>query len=110
SVAFGWRALTTIPILNLPPNSNPMERAQKQQYEIVAHFGKQAAAMKALADLLAKVRDDDIERRNEHATAIEQLSQGQMKIAQFADSLATQYGQFSRRSPIASTPWKRRRS
>jgi hypothetical protein len=25
--------------------------------------------MKALADLLAKVRDDDIERRNEHATA-----------------------------------------
>jgi hypothetical protein len=50
--------------------------------------------MKALADLLAKVRDDDIERRNEHATAIEQLSQGQMKIAQFADSLATQYGQF----------------
>jgi uncharacterized phage infection (PIP) family protein YhgE len=71
-----------------------MGRAQKQQYEIVAHFGKQAAAMKALADLLAKVRDDDIERRNEHATAIEQLSQGQMKIAQFADSLATQYGQF----------------
>jgi hypothetical protein len=48
--------------------------------------------MKALADLLAKVRDDDIERRNEHATAIEQLSQGQMKIAQFADGLATQYG------------------
>jgi hypothetical protein len=47
-----------------------MGRAQKQQYEIVAHFGKQAAAMKALADLLAKVRDDDIERRNEHAAAI----------------------------------------
>jgi methyl-accepting chemotaxis protein len=70
-----------------------MGRAQKQQYEIVALFGKQAAAMKALADLLAKVRNDDIERRNEHATAIEQLSRGQMKIAQFADSLATQYGQ-----------------
>ena len=49
--------------------------------------------MKALADLVAKVRDDDVERRNEHATAIEQLSQGQMKIAQFTDSLATQYGQ-----------------
>jgi hypothetical protein len=49
--------------------------------------------MKALADLLAKVRNDDIERRNEHAAAIEQLSRGQMKIAQFADSLATQYGQ-----------------
>jgi uncharacterized phage infection (PIP) family protein YhgE len=71
-----------------------MGRAQKQQYEIVALFGKQAAAMKALTDLVAKVGDDDIERRNEHATAIEQLSQGQMKIAQFADSLATQYGQF----------------
>jgi len=39
------------------------------------------------------VRDDDIERRNEHATAIEQVSLGQMKIAQFTDSLATQYGQ-----------------
>jgi hypothetical protein len=38
------------------------------------------------------VRDDDIERRNEHATAIEQVSQGQMKIAQFTDSLAKQYG------------------
>jgi hypothetical protein len=43
---------------------------------------------------LRRGRPDDIERRNEHATAIEQLSQGQMKIAQFADSLATQYGQF----------------
>jgi uncharacterized phage infection (PIP) family protein YhgE len=71
-----------------------MGRTQKQQYELVALVGKQAAAMKALADLLAKVQDDDIERRNEHATAIEQLSQGQMKIAQFADSLATQYGHF----------------
>jgi methyl-accepting chemotaxis protein len=70
-----------------------MGRAQKQQYEIVALFGRQAAAMKALADLLAKVRNDDIERRNERATAIKQLSRGQMKIAQFADSLATQYGQ-----------------
>jgi hypothetical protein len=36
--------------------------------------------MKALTDLVAKVGDDDIERRNEHATAIEQLSQRQMKI------------------------------
>jgi uncharacterized phage infection (PIP) family protein YhgE len=71
-----------------------MGRTQKQQYELVALVGKQAAAMKALADLLAKVQDDDIERRNEHATAIEQLSQGQMKIAQSADSLATQYGHF----------------
>jgi hypothetical protein len=71
-----------------------MGRAQKQQCEIMALFGKQAGAMKALADLVAKVGGDDIERRNEHATAIEQLSQGQMKIAQFADSLATQYGQF----------------
>jgi hypothetical protein len=66
--------------------------------------------MKALTNLVANVGDDDIERRNEHATVIEQLSQGQMKIAQFADNLATQYGHFSRRSPIASTPWKRRRS
>ena len=69
-------------------------RAQKQQYEIMSLFGKQAAAMEALADLVAKVRNDDVERHNEHATAVEQLSQGQMKIAQFADSLATQYGQF----------------
>ena len=68
-------------------------RAQKQQYEIMSLFGKQAAAMEALADLVAKVRNDDVERHNEHATAIEQLSQGQMKIAQFTDDLATQYGQ-----------------
>ena len=68
-------------------------RAQKQQYEIMSLFGKQAAAMEALADLVAKVRNDDVERHNEHATAIEQLSEGQMKIAQFTDGLATQYGQ-----------------
>ena len=36
---------------------------------------------------------DHVERHNEHATAIEELSQGQMKIAQFTDGLATQYGQ-----------------
>ena len=54
---------------------------------------EQAAAVVALADLIAKVRNDDVERHNEHATAIEQLSQGQMKIAQFTDGLATQYGQ-----------------
>jgi hypothetical protein len=45
-------------------------RAQNQQYEIVTLFGKQAAAMKVLTDLVAKVRNEDIERRNEHATAI----------------------------------------
>jgi len=44
------------------------------------------------ASLRAKVRNDDVERHNEHATAIEQLSQGQIKIAQFTDDLATQYG------------------
>ena len=70
-----------------------VERAQKQQYEILAIFGKQAAAMEALADFVVKARKDDVDRHNEHATAIEQLLQGQMKIAQFADGLATQYGQ-----------------
>ena len=49
--------------------------------------------MEALADFVAKVRNDDVDRHNEHATAIEQLLQGQMKIAQFTDGLATQYGQ-----------------
>ena len=68
-------------------------RGEKQQFEIMALFGKQAAAMEALADLVAKVRDDDVERHDEHATAIEQLFQGQMKIAQFTGGLATQYGQ-----------------
>ncbi len=70
-----------------------MGRAHKQQYEIMSLFGKQAAAMEALADLVAKVRNDDVERYNEHAIAIEQLSQGQMKIAQFTGGLATQYEQ-----------------
>jgi hypothetical protein len=56
-------------------------------------FGKQAAAMEALADLVAKVRNDDVERHNEHTAAIEQLSQGQMKIAHFTHGLATQYGE-----------------
>ncbi len=68
-------------------------RAQKQQYEIMSLFGKQAAAMEALADLVAKVRNDDVERHNEHAAAIEQLLRGQMKIAQFTDGLNTQYEQ-----------------
>ncbi len=68
-------------------------RAQKQQYDIMSLFGKQAAAMEALADLVGKVRNDDVERHNDHAAAIEQLLQGQMKIAQFTDGLATQYGQ-----------------
>jgi len=70
-----------------------MGRAQKQQYEIMALLGKQAAAMKAFADLVARVQDGDVERHDEHAAAIEQLLQGQMKIAQFAEGLATQYGQ-----------------
>ena len=70
-----------------------MGRTQKQQYEIMALVGKQAVAMNAFADLVAKVRDGDVERHNEHAAAIEQLLQGQVKIAQFADGLATQYGQ-----------------
>jgi hypothetical protein len=68
-------------------------RAQKQQYEIMALFSKQAAAMEALADLVAKVRNDDVDRNDERAAAIEQLLQGQMKIAHFIDGLATQYGQ-----------------
>jgi hypothetical protein len=68
-------------------------RAQKQQFDIIALVGKQAEAIKALADLVAKMRDDDVERHNEHAGAIEQLLQGQMKFARFTDGLATQYGQ-----------------
>jgi uncharacterized phage infection (PIP) family protein YhgE len=70
-----------------------MERAQKQQYEIMSIFGKQAAAMEALADFVAKARNDDVDRHNEHATAIEQLLQGQMRIAKFTDGLATQHSQ-----------------
>ena len=68
-------------------------RAEKQQYEIMFLFGKQAAAMEALADLVAKVRNDDVERHNEHATAIDELLRGQMKIAHFTHGLGTQYGQ-----------------
>ena len=68
-------------------------RAQKQQYEIMSLLGKQAAAMEALVDLVAKVRNDDVERHSGQAAAIEQLSQGQMKTAQFTDGLAIQYGQ-----------------
>ena len=41
-----------------------MERAQKQQYEMMSILGKQAAAMEALADFVAKVRNDDVERHN----------------------------------------------
>ena len=70
-----------------------MERAQKQQYEIMSIFGKQAAAMEALADFVAKARNDDVDRHNGHATAIEQLLQGQMRIAKFTDGLATQHSQ-----------------
>jgi predicted component of type VI protein secretion system len=68
-------------------------RARKQQYEIMALVGKQAAAMEALADLVVKARNDDVDRHNEHAAAIERLLQGQMRIAQFTDGLATQHGQ-----------------
>jgi hypothetical protein len=70
-----------------------MGLAQKQRYEIMSLFGKHAAAMEALADLIAKVRNDDVKRHNEHATAIDELLRGQMKIAQFTEGLATQYGQ-----------------
>jgi hypothetical protein len=63
-------------------------RVQKQQLEIVDLVGRQAAATSARE----KSRDGDIERHNEYARAIEQLSQAQMKIAQFIDGLATQYG------------------
>jgi hypothetical protein len=69
-----------------------VERAQKQQYEILAIVGKQAAAMEALADFVARLRSDDVDRHNQHATAIEQLLQGQTKMVQFADGLAAQYG------------------
>ena len=85
-------------------------RAQKQQYEIMSLFGKQAAAMEALADFVAKVRNDDVDRHNEHATAIEQLSQGQMKIAQFTDGLATQYGQLFKALSNRLDAVERRRS
>jgi hypothetical protein len=70
-----------------------IEREQKQHYAIMALFGKQAAAIEALANLVARVQNDGVERHDEHATAIQQLSLSQMKIAQFTDGLATQYGQ-----------------
>jgi predicted phage tail protein len=70
-----------------------VERAQKQQYEIMSISGKHAATMEALAGFVAKIRNDNVDRHNEHAAAIERLLQGQMKIAQFTDGLATQYGQ-----------------
>ena len=63
-------------------------RLQQQQLEIIDLVARQAEAISGGA----KVRDDDIERHNEYARAIEQLLQGQMKIAQFTDGLATQYG------------------
>jgi hypothetical protein len=63
-------------------------RAQQQQLEIIDLSGRQAGAMSARA----KIRDDDFERHNEYDRAIEQLMQGQMKIAQFTDGLATQCG------------------
>ncbi len=60
-------------------------RAQQQQLEIIDLVARQAEGISARA----KLRDHD---SNEHARAIEQLLQGQMKIAQFAEGLATQYG------------------
>ena len=65
-----------------------IRRVQQQQLEIIDLVARQAEAISAGA----KVRDDDVERRNEYARAIEQLLEGQMKIAQFTDGLATQYG------------------
>lgn len=64
-------------------------RVQKQQLEIVDLVGRQAAATSAREE----IRERDVERHNEYARAIEQLSQAQMKIAQFIDGLATEYGQ-----------------
>jgi hypothetical protein len=61
---------------------------QRQQLEIIDLVARQAEAISARAN----VRDEDAERHNEYARAIEQLLQDQMKIAQFTDGLATQYG------------------
>ena len=63
-------------------------RGQQHQLEIIDLVAGQAEAISARA----KVRDDDVERHNEYARAIEELLQGQMKIAQFTEGLATQYG------------------
>jgi hypothetical protein len=63
-------------------------RAQQQQLEIIDLVGRQAEAMSARA----RIRDEDLERHNEYARAIEQLMQDQMKIAQFTDGLTTKYG------------------
>jgi division protein CdvB (Snf7/Vps24/ESCRT-III family) len=62
-------------------------RVQKQQLEIVDLVSRQAEAIRARE----KIRD--VERHNEYARTIEQLSQAQMKIAQFIDGLATEHGQ-----------------
>ncbi len=70
-----------------------VRQAQKQQFEIMSLFGKQAAAVEALAGFVAKIRSDEVDRHNQHAAAIEQLLQSQMKIAQNADGLAAQYDQ-----------------
>ena len=50
--------------------------------------------MKALTNLVANVGDDDIERRNEHATVIEQLSQGQMRLRNLPTTLPHNTGIF----------------
>src|ERR1700735_788620 len=50
-------------------------RVQKQQWEIVDLVSRQADVIRARE----KIRDGDVERHNEYARAIEQLSQAQMK-------------------------------
>ena len=77
-------------------------RVQKQQLEIVDLVGRQAAATSARE----KIRDGDIERQNEYARAIEQLSQAQMKIAQFIDGLATQRATLQR---VVESPGRHRK-
>jgi hypothetical protein len=64
-----------------------LDEAQQQQLESPTSC-RRAEAMSASA----KIPDDDFERHNEYASAVEQLMLGQMNIAQFTDGLATQYG------------------
>ena len=48
--------------------------------------------MEALADFVVKARNDDVDRHNEHATAIEQLLQGQIEDrAIYRTASATQH-------------------
>ena len=81
-------------------------RVQKQQLEIVDLVSRQAEAIRARE----KIRDGDVERHNEYARTIEQLSQAQMKIAQFIDGLATEHGQLFKALSNRLGASKRRRS